>query len=468
MQSDSSTHAREHILFVTGQLAEVAVRSIVREVADKIGFDFSIAVLPITVAALMTPKWLLRKLEVPRGITRVVVPGYLESGIDELASALQVTVVAGPRDIRNLAEFFGKQRETAADLEDYRIEILAEINHAPALTLEQLIARAKALAVQGANVIDLGCTPGVSWAGVGDAVRALRDEGLRVSIDSFDPREVALACRAGAELVLSVNSSNCAAALDWGVEVVAVPDVPDDEKFFFETVDFLVSRGVRVRLDPILEPIGCGFARSLQRYIDCRARFDALPMMMGIGNLTELTDVDSAGINMLLLGICEELRIESVLTTNVINWATTSVQECDIARRIVHYAVSNRIPPKRIDDRLVMLRDPKVNRFGDDVIAGLAQSIRDANVRLLAQDGVIHMLAAGMHFQDADPFALFEQALASPLRERIDASHAFYLGFEMCKALTALTLDKQYEQDEALHWGYLTRPEKTHRLTKKR
>ncbi len=36
-------------------------------------------------------------------------------------------------------------------------------------------------------------------------------------------------------------------------------------------------------------------------------------MMMGIGNITELTDVDSAGINMLMLGICQELRIESVL-----------------------------------------------------------------------------------------------------------------------------------------------------------
>jgi dihydropteroate synthase len=223
-----------------------------------------------------------------------------------------------------------------------------------------------------------------------------------------------------------------------------------------------------MRLDPILEPIGCGFARSLQRYSDCRKRFDALPMLMGIGNLTELTDVDSAGINLLLLGICQELRIESVLTTNVINWARTSVRECDIARRLVHYAVQHRIPPKRLDERLVIARDPKVNRFSDDVIDQLADAIRDANVRLLAQDGLIHLLAAGLHFQGSDPFAVFEQALSSPLGERIDASHAFYLGFEMSKALTALTLDKQYEQDEALRWGYLTRSEKSHRLPRKR
>ena len=45
----------------------------------------------------------------------------------------------------------------------------------------------------------------------------------------------------------------------------------------------------------------------------------------------------------------------------------------------------------------------------------------------------------------------------------IDASHAFYLGYEMAKAVTALTLSKNYVQDQALRWGFLTTPEKSHR-----
>ena len=48
-------------------------------------------------------------------------------------------------------------------------------------------------------------------------------------------------------------------------------------------------------------------------------------------------------------------------------------------------------------------------------------------------------------------------------REPIDASHAFYLGYEMAKAVTALTLGKNYVQDQALRWGFLTVPEQTHR-----
>ncbi len=468
MQNDSEQSTREHILFVTGQLAESAVRSCVAEVASKVGFDYSIAVLPITVAALMTPKWLLRKLQIDPQVTRVIVPGYLETGIEELRSALGLPVDFGPRDIRNLAEFFGKKREVAAELTQYSIDIIAEINHAPALSIDQLISSAQWLKEQGADVIDLGCTPGRRWHEVGTAVRELRSRNIRVSIDSFDRDEVAQACNAGAELVLSVNSSNSHHALDWNAEVVVVPDVPGDEKNFSETVNFLVANNVRVRLDPILEPIGCGFARALDRYSKVRAQYKDLPMMMGIGNITELTDVDSAGVNMLLLGICQELRIESVLTTNVINWARSSVKECDIARRAVHYAVANGIPPKRLDDRLVMLRDPRVNRYPDAVLEELASSIRDTNVRLVAQDGIIHFMAAGYHFRGSDAMQIFNEVLASPLAAKIDASHAFYLGYEMSKAVTALTLDKQYEQDEALNWGFLTRHEKTHRLVRKR
>ncbi len=62
-----------------------------------------------------------------------------------------------------------------------------------------------------------------------------------------------------------------------------------------------------LRIDPILEPIGFGFAASLGRYLEVRRRYPDAEMMMGIGNLTELTDVDSAGVNVLLLGFCQEL-----------------------------------------------------------------------------------------------------------------------------------------------------------------
>ena len=122
-------------------------------------------------------------------------------------------------------------------------------------------------------------------------------------------------------------------------------------------IDKLATAGVRLRIDPVLEPIGFGFAESLGRYLQVRERYPDAEMMMGIGNLTELTDADSAAINVVLLGFCEELAIRSVLTTQVINWARSSVRECDLARRLVHHSIANRVLPKHLEPRLVMLRD---------------------------------------------------------------------------------------------------------------
>jgi dihydropteroate synthase-like protein len=461
-------HSGENILFVTGKLAERSVREIVKPLASKHRFDFQIATMPITVAALMTSKWLIRHLHPEAEISLIVVPGYLQPEVDKIEQAVGIRVLAGPKDIRDLPLFFGGKQAGAVPLDDYSIEIIAEINHADRLSLEELGAQARAVVADGANIVDLGCSPGSQWLGIGDAVQCLVDEGIRVSVDSFDPQEVSIACRFGAELVLSVNSSNRKAAVDWGTEVVVIPDTPSDEKSLEESVNFLLGQGVAVRLDPILEPIGCGFAESLVRYSRTRAAFPNQKMMMGIGNITELTDADSAAINTLLLGFCEEQRIESVLTTQVINWARTSVKECDLARRVVHFAQSRRTPPKHVCDQLVMLRDERVTEFSEAALGELSIQIRDHNIRIFVANGQLQVVTKGVHIRGTDPFEVMDQLLRTPAGQEIDASHAFYLGFELSKAKTALTLSKQYEQDQALNWGYLTENEPRHRLERKR
>jgi hypothetical protein len=91
----------------------------------------------------------------------------------------------------------------------------------------------------------------------------------------------------------------------------------------------------------------------------------------------------------------------------------------------------------------------------------LATQIRDANYRLFAEGGRLHAVTAGKHWQDTDPYALFEKMQQGG--GAVDASHAFYLGYELAKAATALTLGKEYRQDEALDWGFLTQSERSHR-----
>ncbi len=462
---------KEHLHFVTGRLAQHALESIVPPLAEQVGFRYSIEVLPITVAALMTPAWVAKHIQVPDSATRVLVPGYCEGELGPLRAAVNLPVERGPRDLRQLPSYFSRDPQPV-DYGKYDIEIIAEINHCPRLALEEIRSEAAALRAAGADRIDVGCEPGNVWSGVGEAVRALRDEGHRVSIDSLDPREIEPAVRAGAELVLSVNSSNREAARDWGVEVVAIPDEPKTLARLDETIDFLAHAGVALRIDPILEPISFGFAGSLGRYLEVRKRYPDAEMMMGLGNLTELTDVDSAGINVLLLGFCQELGIRSLLTTQVINWARTSVQECDLARRLMFHAVNHQMLPKHLEPKLLVLRDRQVVETSFEQAAQLASEIRDNNYRIFAIRGEVHLVGRNLHLHDSDPFVVMEQLRRSGpeggLPKNLDPGHAFYLGHEMCKALTALTLGKTYVQDESLDWGFATRPEPSHRLKRTR
>ncbi len=493
------------VVLVTGTLAEPALRRVAAELQAAEIIEPVIVALPIQVAALMTTDWLSRKLT--RGaiaaaissgdaavdastVSRVILPGYCRGDLAPLSAALALPVERGPVNVHDLPEHFGRKRllrsaYTASGPGGYDIEIIAEINHAPRLPMAQIIAMAEAYRADGADVIDVGCDPlppeslgsaevgRPAWEGVAEVVRELRSRSFRVSVDTFHPCEVELAAKAGAELVLSVNSQTCEAA-GWlseegiadawrrnngqPIEVVAIPDTPQDLASLDRTIEFLAHRGIPFRVDPIIEPIGFGFAASLGRYLDVRRRYPDVPMMMGVGNLSEMTEADSAGVNALLIGFCQELNIRSVLTTQVINWARSSVKEIDIARRLMRFAVAQGTPPKHVDDRLVMLRDAKLREVSDEELRTLAARLTDRNFRLFADadSQQIHAMNKDLHVAGGDPFVVFDQLGVT------DASHAFYLGYEMAKAVIANTLGKNYVQDEALRFGAMTREETSH------
>lgn len=447
--------SRERLLFVTGRLAEPSLKVVLQPLAEKVGFDYEIAVLGISVAALMHVNWVQRKLKVPAGVSRVILPGWCTGDLSPLSSQFGLPFERGPKDLFDLPEHFGKSKRAIPPLDDYSIEILAEINHAPRLSEQELLSQAVRYQQSGANVIDLGCIPGETWPGIAAAVWQLRSEGLRVSVDSFDQREVESAVEAGAELVLSCNGTN----VDWAskvpAEFVVIPDDLRNLDSWNGTIAKLTEAGRSFRLDPVLEPIGFGFAASLQRYFETRRRFPETPMMMGVGNLTELTEVDSAGVNFLLAAICEELQIASVLATEVINWGTTAVREFDLARRLVRHSLQNRVLPKHLGGQLVMLRDPKRRALGDENLRTMAGQLTDPNFRVFAEGGEVHLMNRDGYWHGSDPYEVFDEMRAST-GGSMTAEHAFYLGMELSKARTALTLGKQYIQDETLRWGFLT------------
>ena len=450
---------RERVLLLTGRLAEAVVRQTAAQVSARAPVDFEVCVLPITVAALMHTQWVERKLEwqVEWRFERVLLPGYCQGELTALNARYGVPFERGPKDILDLPEFMGLGKRKPASLERYDIEILAEINHAPRLGLDPILRMAEHYRRSGADLIDVGCIPGERWSGVGETVLALVSEGFRVSIDSFDRHEVTSAVEAGAELVLSGNASNLDWAVDVPAEFVVIPDESRSLDSLQPTIDAFRAANKRFRIDPILDPVGVGFAASLERYALARRRWPEIPVLMGIGNVTELAEADTAGASLLLAGICGELGITSVLTTEVAPWCRSAVQEFNIARRVMHFAIENGTIAKHIDSSLVMLRDSKLKEYGEESLAALAVQIKDPNYRIFAERGQLHVMNRDGYWRGADAFEVFDQMAATNLK--LSASHAFYLGYEMSKAVTALTLGKQYQQDEPLHWGLLTRAE---------
>ncbi|HBB73707.1 MAG TPA: dihydropteroate synthase, partial [Planctomycetaceae bacterium] len=73
---------RPRIHFVTGRLAEHALRQVLDRLGPRAGFEHTVQVLNITVAALMTTPWIARRLEVPAGTTRVLIPGACRGSLD--------------------------------------------------------------------------------------------------------------------------------------------------------------------------------------------------------------------------------------------------------------------------------------------------------------------------------------------------------------------------------------------------
>ena len=88
------------MLFVTGRLAEPALRRTLGDMAPPFAYD--VAVLKITVAALMTTEWMSRFLSVPPGVDLVLIPGLCEGDTDVVERAAGVPVRKGPKDLREI------------------------------------------------------------------------------------------------------------------------------------------------------------------------------------------------------------------------------------------------------------------------------------------------------------------------------------------------------------------------------
>jgi dihydropteroate synthase-like protein len=438
----------ERLLFVTGKLAAPALRDTLGRA--ELPFAYDVAVMKITVAALMTTDWIARRLEVPQATTRIMVPGMCEGDVDVLSERFGIPAEKGPADLKALPRWFG-QTDARESFGQRDIRVFAEINHVPRLDRVQILEVAEHYRDAGADVIDLGLSLGRDWLRDGPGVIAeLRAAGFVLSIDTLDPDEILMADAAGVQYVLSLNGSNRHLAERLSATPVLIPDTPEDLDSLDATIAHLEQLGKPYLVDPIIEPIGAGFAASLGRYLEVRRRHPDAEMFMGIGNLTELTEADTTGVTAMLIGFCQELGIRNVLTTEVIDWARGAVREAVIAAELMHFAHTRGTPPKHIDGRLLTVRDEELRPYSEDELRQQHAQVTDPNYRIFADDDWIYVFNADRFVKGTDFNEIFDQLGVD------EATHAFYLGKELMKATIARALGKNYRQESPLDWGYMT------------
>ena len=414
-------------LFVTGRLAEPALRAVVSE----LGIGHQVEVMNISVAALMTTRWIARRLETPSGVDNIVIPGLCEGDVDVLAQSTGLPVRKGPADVRALPEWYGREA-VRAQLGPRDVRVFAEINDVQSLPLERVIDQAQAYQAAGADVIDLGLSLDRSWLTEGPpTIAALRERGLSLSIDTLDPEHIRMADAAGVDYVLSLTPGTIELAEDMRATPVLITEDPED----LDGLDRMAARLEQLHrpylLDSILAPINSGFAASLARYVEVRRRHPEAEMLMGIGNLTELTEADTTGVSALLIGFCQEVGIRAVLTTEVIGWARGAVRETVLAAQIMHLAQRQARPPKHIDSGLLTTRDESMRAPSEQELRDMQAQISDANYRLFADDDWLYAFNGERFVRETNMYAVFEQLDVD------DASHAFYLGKELMKATIA-------------------------------
>ncbi len=438
----------EHLLFLTGKLAEKQLRGILEKMQPE--FTYTVHQLGVKVAALMTTEMIFRRLKDTFGASRIIIPGRCRGDVEALSKGLEMSVERGPDELKDLPMYFGKEAHKY-DLSRYSVKIFAEIVDAPNISVEEILGRANYYKQYGADVIDIGCLPSTDFPHLEEAIQALKQAGFMVSIDSLNNDDLLRGGKAGADYLLSLHENSLWVTDEVASTPVLIPEQHEDLVSLDRAIAIMQAKGKPFIVDPILDPIHFGFTQSIVRYFDVRKNHPDIEIMMGVGNITELTHADTAGMNALLLGICSELNINQILTTEVSRHACRAVKEADRARRILFAAKEQETLPKHIDPSLMALHETSPFPYTQDEIKELAEQITDPSFRIQISAEGVHIFNRDGFNTATDPFDLYPK-----LGVGNDAGHAFYLGVELARAEIAWQLGKRYNQDQPLDWGCAT------------
>ncbi|RLG37273.1 MAG: dihydropteroate synthase-like protein [Candidatus Alkanophagales archaeon] len=507
------------VLLITGRRAEKLVREAAKAARTE-GVECDVAVLDVDVAAFITPEMLREFLKtLDDEYDLVLVSGLCGSDfsiLDGVATTRKGTknaydiplllpllkegaplsgeraadeLVASHRLEVALKELEEAERAATASFSikglkigGGRMKICAEVVDATRLEETELRRRIEDYVEKGADIVDLGVPLDAKPADVEKVVRVASDFGVPLSIDTFLPPQIAAALNAGVDMVMSLSGKNLetvsehVAAHD--VAAVLTPDEPDavsedklvsaEDRVRSLLANIKTARKIGVRkiiADPVLSPplVGRGILGSLLTYYFFRAKDKKTPLLFGVGNVTELLDADSVGVNAVLACVAAELDVDILFTTEHSPKTRGGIKELRQAAEMTLLARRRNMPPKDLGLDLLVVKEKR------------RRTPPDAELRrLILGDAVNVVNANASETWTPDPKGCFEIATfddeiyakhsskvvikGKTAKDVLDTilkfglvsslEHAAYLGRELLKAELSLRFSRSYVQDE--------------------
>ncbi|WP_405272288.1 dihydropteroate synthase-like protein [Methanobrevibacter sp.] len=463
-------------------------------------------------------------------IDMILVPGLIKKGTKEITKELGIPTFKGSTDGADLAmvlnlignidlsedkpadklieeekrneafkfiEEFEKDHETIAKLlekpnnilignlpvgEDFPMRVLSEIANAPFLSKEALINKCQYFVDSGADMIDIGMAAGEDFSDkIPDLIKTLRPiVGDRpLSIDTLNPKEIKVAAENGIDFVLSLDLGNNSEIKDLLIEknipAVLLPTnfsqgkSPKSPSERVEAMHQLIkdTEGLTYVADLILDPVNS--SSIVESFIACHEfhKTNKAPMFFGVGNVTELMDADSGGVNVLLAGIGMELGASILFTPEESGKTRGSVYELATASKMMFLAKNRKSIPKDLGINMVVFKDKhKRNDVIVNELDGVPEIKQERPLKFIRDKAgsfkitvdygttVSESRIIATHFKKnkADLVItghtakeIYEEIITKELVTRME--HAAYLGSELKKAEIAMVTGKDYVQD---------------------
>jgi len=517
------------ILLATGRKAEWMVRDAVKDInADVNGGSDSalqceceVLTQDLDIAAFSTPGSLRRALvtHTQHGngnkYDLILVSGLCKADFSHLERELKTPIRLGPRNAYDIAETLKiadriefsaripadvllrmKREEDAKQLLQVlegrakgkfrlrgvkigggtRMKVCAELVDATLMDDADIQHRMGYFIECGADIVDIGVHIGANPEDVRRAVRAARSFApeLPISIDTMEPELILAGIESGADMVLSLNSANISAVGDAiarnDIVAVVVPDTNTNTGLklstLFTNINTAREMGIkRVIADPVLDAVGYGIGESLHRYYLFRLLDKCTPLFFGAGNVTELMDADSVGVNALLAGIASDIGADILFTPEYSAKAKGSVKELRVASEMMMLSKARNSTPKDLGLDLLIMKEKRskpVLRIDADADVEVIEAKSAKKWRLdpagSFEIGICEVggrrkiyakhLPSGIQIVGLNAKEVMDTILR--LKKVSLLEHASYLSRELMKAELALYLNRGYEQDETL------------------